>query len=70
METLSGPVKVKYLHSHTYRKGYLRGLGRLAAHFQMLGQLASAGPMKCVRRPAVHFQLAALADTLMRDFGS
>ncbi|MEN9573668.1 MAG: hypothetical protein RL514_1523 [Verrucomicrobiota bacterium] len=71
LETLPVAEKLRHLLTHTYRKGYLAGLGRKPAHFQMVARLVTAVPAKLVKRPAEDgFQLDELAGLLAADFGS
>ena len=49
---------------HTYRKGFLHGLGRQSEHFRIVNEMAEQVPVFQVRRPASSFELHALAERI------
>lgn len=64
---LRGAEKFQALMRHTYRLGFVEGLGLQASHFRQA--LALAGPVELavVDRPAAPFRLRELADRIVAD---
>ena len=66
--TALGPAeRFGVLIRHTYRKGYLDGLGLRPLHFALASAVAARVPMSIVRRPAAAYRLAELADAIEAD---
>lgn len=71
LETLPGAEQLRHLIAHTYRKGYLAGLGRQPAHFQSLARLIATVRVKRIKRPAGRgFELEELAGLLTADMAT
>ncbi len=68
---LSLTDKLRYLLTHTYRARFLPGLGMQQAHFQKLGRLAGAVPIKrLAREDAGTFRLNRLAELVTADLNT
>lgn len=67
LEPLRGMNRFTSLRHHTYRRGYLEGLGLKRSHLQMCGNLAGRIHLSRVRVPHENFALDELMDALLDD---
>ncbi len=64
---VEGPAKFNLLKMHTYRFGYVGGLGEKPAHFQQAMALAKQARLTIALRPSEPFQLDELAAAIEAD---
>jgi hypothetical protein len=69
LRVLEGAEKFQALAGHTYRLRYVDGLGVTARHFRHVVSVAGQAKVTVVQRPRGSYQLDALIDALVDDFG-
>ena len=67
LTNVDGPRKFRVLKSHTYRFGFLAGIGDKTGHFQLAMKLARQVPLVIAARPEAPFRLEELVDLVEAD---
>ncbi|TQV85354.1 hypothetical protein [Aliikangiella coralliicola] len=66
-QAIEGGDKLPPLKNHTYRRGYIDGLGIQAQHFKLCSQLANQIEMTRVTRPSHKFEIDRLVESIEAD---
>ena len=69
IEPISGMDRLGPLRCHTYRFGFLAGMGLQAKHLRACGRLASSSRLSVVHLPADRIGPAEVTDRLLADVG-
>ena len=65
--TISGMNKLKPLQNNTYRRSYLKGMGKDKSHFNQCGTLSNQIHLVSIVRPQHGFKLEQLVDLIEAD---